>query len=45
MEAWDLDEELDIDDDDIVDENVPEFVTTENEIGDWLRNAKTPATY
>lgn len=44
-EAWDLDDELDIGDDDIVDENVPEFVTTENEIGDWLRNAKTPATY
>ena len=21
------------------------LVTTENEIGDWLRNAKTPATY
>ena len=44
-EAWDLDDELDIGDDDIVNENVPEFVTTENEIGDWLRNAKTPATY
>ena len=40
-EAWDLDDELDIGDDDIVDENVPEFVTTENEIGDWLRNADT----
>jgi len=52
-DAWDIDEELDIGDDDdddgIIGEDstatVATAATLENEIGDWLRNAKTPATY
>ncbi|KAI5953132.1 hypothetical protein KGF54_002503 [Candida jiufengensis] len=49
--AWD-DEDLDIDDHDIISPingeesvDVSNVVTNDGEIGDWLRNAKTPATY
>ncbi|EMG49846.1 COP1 Coatomer subunit alpha [Candida maltosa Xu316] len=43
--AWDLDEDLDIGDAEEDVENVAEFASTENEISDWVRNAKTPASY
>ncbi|KAI3402546.2 hypothetical protein KGF56_004638 [Candida oxycetoniae] len=50
--AWELDDEFNIDDEELLQGNeeealnvVPGAVSGESEIGDWLRNAKTPATY
>ncbi|ODV81528.1 Coatomer, alpha subunit [Suhomyces tanzawaensis NRRL Y-17324] len=43
--AWDLDDELDIDDDIPDDVEGPTLITNEGEIGIWLSNAKTPASY
>ena len=47
--AWELDDDLDIDDQDLQgeEEQIDASVTIvgDKEVGDWLRNAKTPATY
>ncbi|KAG7663675.1 uncharacterized protein J8A68_002791 [[Candida] subhashii] len=43
--GWDLDDELDIPEEDLQHEDEPVVSGAEGEIGYWLRNAKTPATY
>lgn len=43
--GWDLDEDLDIAEEEFQAEETPVAPGAEGEIGHWLRNAKTPATY